>query len=652
MTTQTARFTRSRPFTSARATFADPLYRSAFSLMANTAITSLLGVVFWIVAARLYPSTVVGRDSALISTMMGISVICQLNMNNAFARFLPVTRGSTARVVALTYVLTAAVSLAAAVGFVALVARVAPALRTLGSDRALAGAFCLALPLWAVFTLQDSALTALRNAPWVVVENSVFGILKVGALIALFAVGVRDGVFVSWTVPVILITIVVNILLFRRLIPAHEQTRVRTPTDSVMARPALVRFLACDYLAWVLNNGIERLMPLVVVALVGSRGNAYFFIAFTISTAVDMLLFNVSTSLTVEGAMAEDRLAALTRGLIRRLFWLFVAGATFLTVAAPLVLLPFGRSYATAASGILRLLALSSLFRATIILYTTIARVRGRGGSILAANVALAALLVGATTAFGHRYGLTGVGLGWLTAHAIVALALLPSMRRLLRAPTAPTRPGTEERAMSFGERLVPESGEQARTDHANLDRLSPRVAGMLRVGGVYRLPASTRRADRARELEGVDPAVDVAARVLSRSIVAAANGAAPDLSRALREQVVYSGIVQGYDIARLTLGTLHCPLWYTTRPEDARAAAARLVLTAQARGFGMLMDCAGTSVREAVAGTDEHRGGDAARGRFSALILLSRMRGFQLGVAEEEAFGHARRRVRSRTYG
>ncbi len=422
-----------------RGAFTDPLYRTAYSLMANTVLTAVLGVAFWLAAARLFSRNEVGQDSALISAMMGISVFCQLNLNNALTRFLPVTRRYTAGIVGLAYGASALVSLAVAVGFVVLVPRWSSQLRFLAHDYVLAAAFCIVLPLWAVFTLQDSALTALRRAPWVAVENTVFGVLKLAALPVLLALGTGHGIFLAWTAPLVLIVAVVNLLLFARVVPVHLRAAPdRAANADAIERPALARFLALDYLAWALSNGFAYLLPLLVVAMLGSRTNASFYIAYTVSASLNMLFLNAATSLTVEGAMAEQQLAELTRRLVRKMLPLLLAGVIVLTLAAPLVLLPFGGSYARQGATVLRLLAVATLFRSVVILYSAVARVRGSGGRILVANVALVALLVVATVAFGERYGLTGIGVGWLGAHVVVAVALLPSLSRLLRQSAAP----------------------------------------------------------------------------------------------------------------------------------------------------------------------------------------------------------------------
>ena len=65
------------------------LLRGAYSLVANTAVTSALGMGFWVAAARLFSSVEVGRDTVLISVMIELSTVCQLNMGNGILRFLP-----------------------------------------------------------------------------------------------------------------------------------------------------------------------------------------------------------------------------------------------------------------------------------------------------------------------------------------------------------------------------------------------------------------------------------------------------------------------------------------------------------------------------------------------------------------------------------
>src|SRR5271165_5190934 len=88
----------------------EPFLRSAYSLMVNVLATSALGFAFWIAAARRFPSSAVGRDSALVAAMVTISVVCQLNLSSGVLRFLPIVKVDTAKAVLAAYAATTVIS--------------------------------------------------------------------------------------------------------------------------------------------------------------------------------------------------------------------------------------------------------------------------------------------------------------------------------------------------------------------------------------------------------------------------------------------------------------------------------------------------------------------------------------------------------------
>jgi O-antigen/teichoic acid export membrane protein len=416
----------------ARAELSDPLMRGAYSLMANTVLASLLGVVFWIAAARLYPASQVGRDSALIATMMTLSGICQLNMVNAIPRFLPQVR-DPARTLRIAYLASAGAALVLATGFVLIVPHLVDELRALADEPLLRVAFVIATVLWGVFGIQDAALAAFRRAPWVPVENAVFGLLKLIALPLLLVVGAGYGVFQSWVLPMALLTVPVNVFLFRSVIPAHRRQHSATRSPLSEGRRPLVGFLARDYAATALSLAAVTALPLLVLSLVGSSENAYFFIALTIVTSLELLAFNAGTAVIVESAFAEERLQAHARTIVRRLLPIMLGGAAVIVIGAPLLLSPFGADYAEGGSTLLRLLGTAVIFRCTIALFQVIARARRRGSVLLAVDAAIFVLLMGLTTALAPRFGLTGVGVAWLAANGVIALAVLPGLVAFMR---------------------------------------------------------------------------------------------------------------------------------------------------------------------------------------------------------------------------
>src|SRR5215218_3005420 len=88
-----------------RTHLSDPLYRTGYFLIIGTGITSVLGVVFWALAARSYSAHDVGINAAAISAMTLVSGACSLGLSAVLVRYLPIAGSSTHRLVSRAYVL-------------------------------------------------------------------------------------------------------------------------------------------------------------------------------------------------------------------------------------------------------------------------------------------------------------------------------------------------------------------------------------------------------------------------------------------------------------------------------------------------------------------------------------------------------------------
>jgi O-antigen/teichoic acid export membrane protein len=403
--------------------------------MANTVITAGLGVCFWIFAARSLRSEVVGRDSALIASMVTLSTVCQLNMGNALVRFLPRTGDRTRRVVLGAYAASLGVALLLGAAFVLVMPHISSRFGFLASDHALAVSYVLAVMLWPIFALQDAVLTALRSAPWVPLENGAFGVLKIAGLAILVTAGTRHAIFFAWVVPMAILLVPVNLVIFRRAIPRHLAGGGPRSVIEQFTRRRLLRFLGQDYFATIVGMGGALALPLLVVALLGGHKNAFFYMPYTIIGAFELLFASIATSLIVEGAFDENRLAILARRAAWRVAAVAVPGAVLLIAAAPLILLPFGSDYAREGAPVLRVLACATAFRAVTILWVAVQRVRGRSTRILGVRSGHTGILIGLTVVLAHPLGLVGVAVAWVAASVTLGVAVAPGLVRLLRAP-------------------------------------------------------------------------------------------------------------------------------------------------------------------------------------------------------------------------
>ena len=159
------------------------MYRNAYALMLNTVVNSGLGLLYWIVAARTSSPEDVGRGNALISLMLLVSILTQVDFGQALHP-VPAARGP-ARGGSCSTAYGTAVGLAvvAATGVDGLVPRCSTRPDPLHVSLPFAVWFVVSTAAWSVFHLQDSALTGLRASVWIPLENGVYGLVKLGLLV-------------------------------------------------------------------------------------------------------------------------------------------------------------------------------------------------------------------------------------------------------------------------------------------------------------------------------------------------------------------------------------------------------------------------------------------------------------------------------------
>lgn len=410
------------------------LFRNAYALMINTGISAVLGLGFWLAAARYYSEAAVGQGSAAIAAMKFLAGLTAVTLTGALARFIPVAGHNCGRLIFRTYAGSCVVVALAASAFLLTLDLWGPSYRFLNGA---AGGlfFVVAVIAWNLLTLQDGVLTGLRSAVWVPVGNTVFSAVKLGLLVA-FAVAIPTaGVFVSWVAAIAVSVLPLGWLVFRRLVPRH----VKATADN--GRPPSLkeigRFLAGDYTGSLFSLAVVYLIPVIVAAQVSAEDNAYFYITATIGGTVNLLAINMGASLTVEGSHDPGRLAANTRAALRRMARIMVPVAAILFFGAPWILGVFGQGYADAATPLLRWFAVGALLRVVMETYFAVLRAQSRTAGLAWLQGLLCALVLGLTLLLLPRMGLTGAGVAEIASLAVIVTLAAPKLYRTARATSA-----------------------------------------------------------------------------------------------------------------------------------------------------------------------------------------------------------------------
>ena len=411
------------------------LIKNAAALMISSAVSAIIGLVFWGASAHLESPATVGRNSAEIAALALLGLLSQLSFTTTFERFIPVAGTRTRSFVARAYVLCGGVALVLALLYVFL----GIGHSFLPSSLLWRAFFVVSVILWTIFGLQDSALVGLRSARWVPVENISYSLAKL-ALLPLFIMwSANQGIFVAWMFPVVWLIIAVNWYLFRKRIPEH-QARGRA-SERLPSTRQLIALSGAQYASLLVTVLTSSITTLVVIDRLGAVANAHYYIPAQISGGAVLALGAIMRSFLVEAASEPSALRHLVRTTLRATVVLILPAMVFGLVFAPQILDIFGRSYSDQGTTLLRMLLLSLPAIAITSFYATFAWLDRHVWWFAIREVVSAIIFFSVFLALLRHFGILAIGIGSLIESGVQGFFFLPILikryRLAVNGPTA-----------------------------------------------------------------------------------------------------------------------------------------------------------------------------------------------------------------------
>jgi O-antigen/teichoic acid export membrane protein len=412
-----------------------PIVRNAAALYGATIITSLLGFIYWFVAARLVPAQAVGIASAVQSAAQFLGYFCVIGLNTLVISELSAKKGD-----ARSLMLTAAAS----VGIVALVvsAAVAIGLQSLSSAirEGVHGplgllVFALLGSLTTVLLVLDDACIGLLRGDLQLKRNAVFAVSKLALLpLLIWAWASQSGIelVVAWLAGLAIscVTLTVQLVKVTRGQPSRLEFRRLLEKRQLMIGHH-----------W-LNLSIQSprlILPVLVIVILGPKANAAFTAAFLVVSFVNVIPSQLSTVLFALAPGDEAALRHQVRKTMRICRLLSLLSAVLFFLLAGFILRVFGHDYVRATTALI-IVGLTTYPQSIKAHYVAIARVRG-WMQVAAFRTTVGALLeIGLAAAGAHVHGLTGLAVGYLAATLTETVLFSPLVFGVLRAAHAPSR--------------------------------------------------------------------------------------------------------------------------------------------------------------------------------------------------------------------
>jgi O-antigen/teichoic acid export membrane protein len=400
----------------------NPQNRDGMALVLSSAISSAVGLLYWVVAARMFSPQVVGVNSTVVSTLCLLGIIAQFNLGSAMLRFVPVVGSGARAFVAACY--AAGIGAAVVIGTVfALGAHWwAPALQSAVGAGALLAYFALSTPFWTVFNMQDYLLTGLKRATVVPFENLGFALLKIVLLVIGGLMGLYGAIAGSWALGTAVTVVAIGIYLLR-VLPPRESKAQRAPSPVTLR--SMSGFIAADWVGSMCLTVVNFGLPLLVFSRLGADSAATFGVTWQLAYALYLVPTGMGQSLVAHAAADPSELDAAHRQMLVKSLTLVVPAALVLSAGSWLILMVFGEHYASTGSVLLGLAALSAVPACVNLAAVAAARVRQYRVGQFAVTLALAVIVIPAVWLLMPLWGLTGVGVALVGGQSVVAVGVL-----------------------------------------------------------------------------------------------------------------------------------------------------------------------------------------------------------------------------------
>ncbi len=324
------------------------LARNSGFTIATAAANGILGFAFWTVADRWAPPSSIGAATALLSVVILASIIANFGIGPTIVQRLPQLKQPRewASMVSAAVIASGAIASIIGIFLLLIVPHIAPVYNVVLHRPILAVTLVFGVVFLTCATMLDYVNMGARETHVGFIRNVIFGLLKLGLLVALVLVGVEESTTSLLSVW-IWSSAIISLLTFAYLLPltGHENHWPTRETWAELGQGA-VR-IVWNYLAMLGGAVIPYLMPLVVITVLSPTQNAYFYMAWTIANLLLVVSAAVSGNMLAEASFTSGHLRAQVISGMRIVCSILVPASIVILLFGKTILSAFGSAYAS-----------------------------------------------------------------------------------------------------------------------------------------------------------------------------------------------------------------------------------------------------------------------------------------------------------------
>ncbi len=389
-------------------------------LMIKSALVSICGFVFWILAARLYPDDIVGKGTIALSLLNTISQIARLGFDISAMKFIPEKKEQAPSIINLMFFATGIFA-----GIATIVAVIiAPYLNFYNAENAYVKILLILFSIfWAIYFLMDFIGISLYLYKITIIKNIIFLGLRFVFLGIFIFVKLPSAIIIVIGISE-LIAVLTTFIMFKKRIPNLKYS-IKQAYRSIRQLKEMIFFSFDNYLADVLFKTVNYITPLIIGVILTEAAAGYFFISWQLTMIIYIIPGAISSSLLIQiSYKSKNAQKRVTLSIFISMITSIVS-IIIVAFAGRYILLLYGVSYADNAYFLLLLLSFTSSSYSYITIKVSELRHKSKTKIIILINLLLVGIYFASFVIFLNlNYHLDSFGIAWFIGTSIVALII------------------------------------------------------------------------------------------------------------------------------------------------------------------------------------------------------------------------------------
>ncbi len=401
---------------SLRKTYKDSLIKNSIQLIVTNFSSLILGFFFWMAATRLYNPSDIGIISAILSSMFLISSLSTIGLPTALTFYLPTRPKDANKIINSCLIISMIISIVFSLVFLLMLNILAPELKTALGDTRLSFIFIITTMVTTISMLMSGMFIAGKRSSFQMIKENIFSIVKIFLLILFSSLG-AIGIFISWSLGLIIATVIGSYLLFKlwRYVPTLS-------FDPIVKD--MTNFSIGTYIAGLLG-GLPRLVfPIIIVRMISADATGYFFIAMMVASVLSGVPESLVGPFLAESS-DKNKFWDNVVNAIRLNMTLLIPGLLGIIIFGKYILNIFNSNYADHSFDTTVILSIASIPMSFVTIYNMINNAQKKVMITIKLNMIASIMVIIMSIPLMRIWNIEGIAGAYLITYTIISIYII-----------------------------------------------------------------------------------------------------------------------------------------------------------------------------------------------------------------------------------